>query len=183
MEKKQKSRAGETKTVVSIAPAEVLGNETSQPGSWTQSAGPVRAAQAAASGQSMEDYLERIHELIEAKGYARPIEIASALGIKQSSVTKMMRRLHDNGFAIYEKHRGLTLTEAGEKVAIRIRRRHKTVSEFLRLLGVDEDSLQQDTEGMEHHISSQTIARLEELVEYLHSSPEIVADFRSKQRR
>jgi Mn-dependent DtxR family transcriptional regulator len=150
------------------------------PGSYTHSAAPVRAAQAAASVQSMEDYLERIHELIEAKGYARPIEIAAALGIRQSSVTKMMRRLHEQGFAIYEKHRGLTLTDAGEKVALRIRRRHKTVSEFLRLLGVDEDCLQQDTEGIEHHISSQSIARLEDLVGYLRDHPEVVSAFRKR---
>lgn len=155
-------------------------NLTGDMGSYTHSAAPTRAAQAAASVQSMEDYLERIHELIEAKGYARPIEIAAALGIRQSSVTKMMRRLHEQGFAIYEKHRGLTLTEAGEKVALRIRRRHKTVSEFLRLLGVDENSLQQDTEGIEHHISSQTISRLEDLVGYLREHPEVVKAFRRK---
>lgn len=157
--------------------------EVSDRGAWTHSAVPVRAAQAAASGQSMEDYLERIHELIEAKGYARPIEIAAALGIRPSSVTKMMRRLHDQGFAVYEKHRGLTLTEAGEKVAIRIRRRHKTVSEFLRLLGVDEECLQQDTEGIEHHISSPTIARLEDLVEFLNANPDVVEAFRKGGKR
>lgn len=164
-------------------PLEQVALEESDRGTWTHSAAPVRAAQAAASGQSMEDYLERIHELIEAKGYARPIEIAAALGIRPSSVTKMMRRLHDQGFAVYEKHRGLTLTEAGEKVAIRIRRRHKTVSEFLRLLGVDEDCLQQDTEGIEHHISSPTIARLEDLVEFLNGNPEVVTAFRKSSRR
>lgn len=146
-------------------------------GSWTHSAVPVRAAQAAASGQSMEDYLERIHELIESKGYARPIEIAAALGIRQSSVTKMMRRLHEQGYAIYEKHRGLTLTKTGEELALQVRRRHKAVSEFLRMLGVDEDSLQQDTEGIEHHISSQTMHRLESLVEYLKAHPDVVIDF------
>lgn len=152
-------------------------------GAWTHSAVPVRAAQAAASAQSMEDYLERIHELIETKGYARPIEIAAALGIRPSSVTKMMRRLHEHGYAVYEKHRGLTLTDAGEKVAIRIRRRHKTVSEFLRLLGVDEDCLQQDTEGIEHHISSPTIARLEDLVDFLNANPEVVKAYRKSNRK
>lgn len=152
-------------------------------GTWTHSAVPVRAAQAAASAQSMEDYLERIHELIESKGYARPIEIAAALGIKPSSVTKMMRRLHEQGYAVYEKHRGLTLTASGEKVALGIRRRHKTVSEFLRMLGVDEDCLQQDTEGIEHHISSQTIARLESLVEFLRSHDDVLGDFQTFSNR
>ena len=151
-------------------------------GSWTHSAVPVRAAQAAGSLQSMEDYLERIHELIESKGYARPIEIAAALGIRQSSVTKMMRRLHDHGLAVYEKHRGLTLTAAGEEVALRIRKRHKIVSEFLRVLGVDEECLQQDTEGIEHHISTQTMERLEDLVSYLNDNPQIVKAFRKPRK-
>lgn len=152
-------------------------------GAWTHSAVPIRAAQAAASGQTMEDYLERIHELIESKGYARPIEIAAALGIRQSSVTKMMKRLHEQGYAIYEKHRGLTLTKTGEELALQVRRRHKAVSEFLRMLGVDEDLLQQDTEGIEHHISSQTMHRLESLVEYLNANPEVVADFQQFRKK
>jgi Mn-dependent DtxR family transcriptional regulator len=161
-------------------PSDTDAEINTDPGSWTHSAVPVRAAQAAASGQSMEDYLERIHELIESKGYARPIEIAAALGIRQSSVTKMMQRLHEQGFAVYQKHRGLTLTDAGEQVALRIRRRHKTVSEFLRILGVDEECLQQDTEGIEHHISNQTIARLEDLLSFLRANPKTVSAFRNK---
>lgn len=145
--------------------------------SWAESAAPTRAAQVAASSQSTEDYLERIDELIEKQGYARPIEIAAALGIKQSSVTKMMQRLHDRGLANYTKHRGLTLTPAGKKVALEIRRRHATVSEFLRLLGVEEECLQCDTEGIEHHISPQTMKRLEAFVAFLQQNPEVVDKF------
>lgn len=130
------------------------------------------------ASQSIEDYLERIHELIERKGYARPIEIAEALGIKQSSVTKMMGRLDELGFANYEKSRGLTLTSAGERVALQIRRRHHYVSEFLRMLGVDEKCLQEDTEGIEHHISPQTMKRLEAFVEFLKDNPRVMQDFR-----
>lgn len=126
---------------------------------------------------SVEDYLERIHELIEAKGYARPVEIAAALGIRQASVTRMMQRLHEHGYAVYEKHRGLTLTPAGVSLARQIRRRHETVAEFLRLLGVEERCLQQDTEGIEHHISPPTIRRLEAFVSFLHRNPEIVEKF------
>lgn len=149
---------------------------------WTESAASTRAAQAAANSQSTEDYLERIHELIERQGYVRPIEIAAALGIKQSSVTKMMQRLHDRGLANYTKHRGLTLTPAGKKVALEVRRRHATVSEFLRLLGVDEECLQCDTEGIEHHISPQTMKRLEAFVLFLQENPEVVEEFRKKKR-
>ncbi|MGI8908461.1 MAG: transcriptional regulator MntR [Candidatus Sumerlaeaceae bacterium] len=143
------------------------------------SAESTRAAQLAASNQSVEDYLERIHELIEERGYARPIEIAAALGIRQSSVTKMMQRLHERGYANYAKHRGLTLTLAGERVALQIRRRHRTISEFLRLLGVQEKSLQRDTEGMEHHISAQTMTRLETFLAFLQENPDVVERYRS----
>lgn len=141
---------------------------------------PTRAAQAAASSQSTEDYLERIHELIEQHGYARPIDIAAALGIRQSSVTKMMQRLHERGLANYAKHRGLTLTAEGERRALEVRRRHETVSHFLRMLGVDENCLQKDTEGIEHHISPETMKKLEQFVAYLESAPEIMRDFRKK---
>ncbi len=138
------------------------------------------ASRSPAATQSIEDYLERIHELIESKGYARPVEIAAALGIRQPSVTKMMQRLHDLGYANYEKHRGLTLTPAGVRVAQQIRRRHETVAEFLRLLGVEERNLQQDTEGIEHHIGPQTIKRLEAFVEFLQANPEVVEKFHGK---
>lgn len=139
---------------------------------------PARRPDAAT--QSIEDYLERIHELIELKGYARPVEIAAALGIRQPSVTRMMKRLHDLGYANYEKHRGLTLTAAGVRVAQQIRRRHETVAEFLRMLGVEERCLQEDTEGIEHHISPQTIRRLEAFVEFLRANPEVVEKFRNR---
>lgn len=128
-----------------------------------------------AASQSEEDYLERIHELIQAKGYARPVEIASALKIKQSSVTRMMQRLHDQGYAVYEKRRGLTLTPAGQRIAQRIRRRHQFIEEFLRLIGVQEKTLQHDIEGIEHHLSAQTMSRLEALVEFLRENPEVVS--------
>ena len=140
---------------------------------------PRVSGPAAAASQSVEDYLERIHELIESKGYARPVEIAASLGIRQSSVTKMMQKLDDLGYANYEKHRGLTLTPSGVRIAQQVRRRHETVAEFLRLLGVDERCLQRDTEGIEHHISAPTIRRLEAFVEFLQSHPEVMERFRS----
>ena len=67
---------------------------------------------------SREDYLERIHELIEEKGYARSVDIARALEISQSSVTSMVQKLAKEGLLNYEKYRGLTLTEKGLSDAI-----------------------------------------------------------------
>lgn len=131
------------------------------------------------ASQSAEDYLERIHELIETKGYARPIEIAEALKIRQSSVTRMMQRLHDLGYANYEKHRGLTLTPAGIKVAQAIRRRHQFFEEFFKMIGVSEKSILRDIEGVEHHISGPTMRRLESFIVFLRENPDVLEQFRS----
>ena len=85
---------------------------------------------------SAEDYLERIHELIEEKGYARAVDIARALNISQPSVTAMVQKLAEEGWLNYEKYRGLTLTEKGLSLARSIQERHKILRRFLSLLGV-----------------------------------------------
>src|SRR5207237_8889637 len=89
------------------------------------------------TSQSAEDYLERIHELIEEKGYARVVDIASSLRVKQASVTSMVQKLAEAGYLKYEKYRGLILTEKGRAVARRLRDRHETRSRFFSLFCLD----------------------------------------------
>src|SRR5271167_109243 len=74
--------------------------------------------------QSAEDYLERIHELILEKGYARVVDIASTLKVRQASVTSMVQKLGELGYLKYEKYRGLILTDKGRVVARKIHHRH-----------------------------------------------------------
>src|SRR5689334_24996959 len=88
------------------------------------------------SSAAVEDYLERILELIDAKGYARVVDIASALHISQASVTNMVQRLGTDGLLKYEKYRGLVLTPSGEKLARKIAYRHKLLTDFFQLLGL-----------------------------------------------
>jgi Mn-dependent DtxR family transcriptional regulator len=128
----------------------------------------------------IEDYLERIHELIEAKGYARPIEIAAALRISQSSVTRMMQRLHELGFVVYEKHRGLTLTDMGRQVALDIRKRHCLLERFLTLLGVTGEPREAAIEGIEHHLPPEALGRLAALTAFLENRPDLMAEFHEK---
>src|SRR6476619_1655601 len=90
--------------------------------------------------QSAEDYLERIHELIEEKGYARVVDIASSLRIRQASVTSMVQKLGEAGYLNYEKYRGLILTDKGREVARRIHDRHQTLSRFFSLFGLDTET-------------------------------------------
>lgn len=113
---------------------------------------------------AVEDYLELIAGLIDSKGYARVADIAEGLGIAQPSVSNMVRRLDEKGLINYEKYRGMTLTDEGARVAQRIVKRHKLLEEFLDLLGIDPATAYQDLEGMEHHISSQTLRGIEQLI-------------------
>ena len=127
---------------------------------------------------SAEDYLENIYELIESQGYARAVEIADALDIRPSSVTKMIQRLDEQGYLVYEKYRGIRLTELGEKVAKRMARRHRLLEKFLRLLELDESVVQRDAEGIEHYISPPTIDRLASMVSYLEQNPTVLDEIR-----
>ncbi|WP_379128761.1 transcriptional regulator MntR [Paenibacillus sp. sgz500958] len=115
---------------------------------------------------SMEDYLERIYKLIDEKGYARVSDIAEGLEVHPSSVTKMIQKLDKDEYLIYEKYRGLVLTTKGKKVGKRLVDRHQLLEEFLGLIGVQHENIYKDVEGIEHHLSWDSITRIETLVEY-----------------
>lgn len=127
--------------------------------------------------QSAEDYLERIHELIEEKGYARVVDIASSLQVKQASVTSMVQKLGELGYLNYEKYRGLILTEKGKAVARRIQKRHETLSRFFSLFRLDREIQKQDIEGIEHHLSSATVDCLADLAAFFEKHPEVLKTF------
>ncbi|MBU9672319.1 transcriptional regulator MntR [Planococcus sp. CP5-4] len=116
---------------------------------------------------SMEDHIEIIYSLIEQKGYARVSDIAEALSVLPSSVTKMVQKLDKDGYLIYERYRGLMLTPKGQKLGKRLLQRHDLLEQFLRLIGVDEDKIYEDVEGIEHHLSWNSIDRIADLVQLL----------------
>jgi Mn-dependent DtxR family transcriptional regulator len=124
---------------------------------------------------AVEDYLERILELISSKGYARVVDIAAGLKISQASVTNMVQRLDADGLLKYEKYRGLVLTPAGKTLARNITRRHELLSEFLKLLGLPDKVIYHDVEGMEHHISPSTLRAITALTEQLKRQPTLLA--------
>ncbi|HEX4265499.1 MAG TPA: transcriptional regulator MntR [Verrucomicrobiae bacterium] len=127
--------------------------------------------------QSAEDYLERIHELIEKKGYARVVDIASSLKVKQASVTSMVQKLAESGYLEYEKYRGLVLTDKGRDVAQKIQNRHATLSRFFSLFGLDAETQRQDIEGIEHHLSPATVDVLADLTQFFEKHPETLRTF------
>lgn len=130
-----------------------------------------------APSQSAEDYLERIHELIEEKGYARVVDIASTLQVKQASVTSMVQKLGELGYLNYEKYRGLVLTDKGREVACNVQKRHETLSRFFSLFGLDAETQARDIEGIEHHLSPATVEMLSDLAQFFERNPETLKQF------
>lgn len=122
---------------------------------------------------SMEDHIEQIYQLIEQKGYARVSDIAEALSVLPSSVTKMVQKLDKDGYLHYEKYRGLTLTPKGNKLGKKLVKRHDLLENFLRLAGVSEDLIYQDVEGIEHHLSWESIDRIADLVLFFEENSDI----------
>jgi len=125
------------------------------------------------SSAAVEDYLERIQELIETKGYARVVDIAGCLGVSQASVTNMAKRLDAEGFIRHERYRGMVLTEEGESVALAIKERHRILTDFLILLGISSAVVAQDVEGLEHHLSASSLKAIEALCRELSSRPSL----------
>ena len=108
----------------------------------------------------MEDYLEVIYELIKKRGYATQTDISESLNVSLPSVTKMLQRLDESKYLEYEKYRGINLTEEGIEVAENIHEKHGLLSEFFKMIGVDEDVANIDAEGIEHHLHPQTLKKL-----------------------
>jgi len=121
---------------------------------------------------SMEDYIEQIFNLINTKGYARVTDIAEALEVHPSSVTKMVQKLDKDSYVHYEKYRGFVLTDKGNKVGQRLVFRHELLEDFLEIIGVDEDKIYDDVEGIEHHLSWNAIDRIANVVEFFNEDQE-----------
>ena len=129
---------------------------------------------------AIEDYLEQIHNLIASKGYARVVDIAKNLDISQASVTNMIQRLDAEEFVVYERYRGVVLTDTGRKVGSEIARRHEVLTRLLSGFGLDPKTVHEDVEGMEHHISRQTLEVMTLLMEELEGNPELMRKLKRK---
>jgi DtxR family manganese transport transcriptional regulator len=105
----------------------------------------------------VEDYVELIADLIGDGGEARQVDIAARLGVAQPTVAKMLKRLAEDGLVQQRPYRGVFLTEAGRALAAEARERHRIVESFLLALGVSPDVARCDAEGIEHHVSRETL--------------------------
>jgi DtxR family manganese transport transcriptional regulator len=115
-----------------------------------------------------EDYVEVIADLIDANGEARAVDIAERLGVTHVTVNRTVGRLQRDGLVTTRPYRSIFLTDAGRRLALQVRRRHRLVLAFLRALGVSERAAQADAEGIEHHVSAETLAAF---TRFLESAP------------
>ena len=128
---------------------------------------PVRSAETQAralrqtrqkhSLETAEDYVEAIAELTETVGEARAVDLAKRLGVTHVTVVRTIARLKRDGYTSSQPYRAIFLTEKGARLARESRARHDLVVEFLRSLGIPENIVQEDAEGIEHHVSAETL--------------------------
>ncbi|MDS9472150.1 transcriptional regulator MntR [Sporosarcina pasteurii] len=131
----------------------------------------------------MEDYLEQIYLHIERNGVARASDIADSLDVLPSSVTKMVQRLDREGYVYYERYKGIELTEKGLAFGRKLVKRHDILEEFLRIIGVKEEKIYDDVEGIEHHLSWNAIDRIADLVETLEQNPEFKEKLKAERKK
>lgn len=112
------------------------------------------------SRETAEDYVELIDALICETGEARAVDLADRLGISHVAVSKTIQRLQREGYVTALPYRSIFLTDTGKALAQASRERHALVHDFLIALGVPEDIAEQDVEGIEHHVSEQTLAAM-----------------------
>ena len=111
--------------------------------------------------ENTEDYLEIIADLLNSKGEARIVDIANKLGIAQATANKTIQRLQNQGYVKKEPYRSIFLTLKGQELASVSKKRHLTVFNFLKNLGVDIKTAEADAEGIEHHVSQKTLKKME----------------------
>ncbi len=140
----------------------------------------IKAAHKAGKGDTntrIEDYLEVISELVELKGYANTLDISRYMNVSAPSVTKMLKRLDENGYIEYEKYRGINLTPKGNAIAYGIRQKHEILLEFFKMLGIENAIANEDAEGIEHHLNPKTIKQLRKFITYLKANPKVISSF------
>lgn len=126
---------------------------------------------------SMEDYLEMIYRNCLTEGYTRTSNLAEQINVKASSATKVVQKLAKMGYLDYEKYGIIQLTEKGRDVGEFLLKRHETVENFLKTLGVKENALI-ETELIEHHLSLDTLEKIELLTDFFTSNPDIIERWR-----
>ena len=115
----------------------------------------------ARNSETAEDYTEMIADLIRNAGEARAVDLAKHFGVTGPTVNSIIRRLVRDGLVVSKPYRSIFLTDKGQTLADYCKKRHEIVYDFLIKIGVDSDTAKNDAEGIEHHVSAETLSVFE----------------------
>ena len=132
--------------------------------SQIQSADKFERIRRAHQSEIAEDYVEMISDLIAETGEARAVDLASRFGVTSPTVNATIQRLQREGLVESKPYRSIFLTETGVKLAEASRKKHQVVRDFLIAIGVNDDVAEQDAEGVEHHVSEETLSKFKEFL-------------------
>ncbi len=134
--------------------------------SHKDSAANQKHTRAAHAQERAQDYVEAIADLIASGGEARATDIAKALGVTHATVVRTVQRLQKLGLVTSQPYRSIFLTNKGRKIAHQSKVRHEKVVAFLEAIGISRKIARKDAEGIEHHVSAETLQAFER---FLHS--------------
>lgn len=112
-----------------------------------------------------EDYVEAIATIVDERGVCRAVDLAEQFLVSHVTVNRTVGRLQRDGFVDTQPYGPIELTDAGKRLAASCRQRHETVEKFLLALGVSATTASIDSEGIEHHVSPETLAAMRKFVE------------------
>ena len=104
-----------------------------------------------------EDHVEMSADLIAETGEARTVDLAARFGVTSPTVNAIIQRLQREDLVETRPYRSIFLTDAGHALAKEARARHRVVRDFLVAIGVPETIAEEDAEGIEHHVSAETL--------------------------
>lgn len=123
---------------------------------------------------SMEDYIEMIYRLSADNGFTRINELSQFLNIQPPSATKMVQRLAAMGYIKYEKYGCLMLEERGKQVGALLLKRHEMIEKFMKIIGVKESKVLEETEKIEHMLSGDTTDCFENFLAFMTDNPDVI---------
>jgi DtxR family manganese transport transcriptional regulator len=137
---------------------------TARPGGGKSQADNLTQTRHEHARETAEDYVEAIADLIAESGEARVVDLAKRLGVTHVTVNRTIARLQKAGYVKSQPYRAIFLTDPGRELATECKSRHRTVVAFLRSLGIPENVAEMDAEGIEHHVSPETLAAFQRVL-------------------